>query len=165
MPSVWQANNDQHLVGLRLAFFSISHLIVCFHQEHHGKQDICRLSLSTDSVVRPTNRFRSSLRFLLRIDYRGEQSGPDYLWVRSVLLTTSVFIPLLHNRFPSFQLLAIGQVGDDCKTGYSLIVFNMHAESLPLTKYSNIELNWTVFFLCHVLLFWSILFSFFSFSS
>lgn len=54
--------------------------------------------------------------------------------------------PLFHNRFPSFQLLAIGQVGDDCKTEYSLIVFNMHAESLPLTKYPNIELNWTSFF-------------------
>ena len=56
--------------------------------------------------------------------------------VNKVVLTTygyvpcrsaGSFIPLFHNRFPSFQILAIGQVGDDRKPGYSLIVFNMHA--------------------------------------
>jgi hypothetical protein len=58
--------------------------------------------------------------------------GYVLLFIRGIFLSS--FVPLLHNRFPSFQLLAIGQVGDNSEEGH-LLVLIAHAVFLLLTSF------------------------------
>ena len=104
---------------------SVGHLIIFpSNWDNHGKPNLSRLSLSTDNFVYSTTWLLTFLRRLFMFNHHREQISFDILWVCCFFLSLSFveqfsrtavfeFSLLKNHRFPSFQLLAIGQVGKD----------------------------------------------------